>query len=182
MNTGQMMLVLGALMLLSAVTLGVNRMLVTKTTTMLEAEASLVGVSLAQSMLDEIQTKSYDAATAGGTRIWDSTLFTPSGGLGRSALESSNVPLPESPDTVSAYKSVKYYNDVDDYNRYKRYSFHPSLGTFTILDTVLYVQEANPDLMSTPQTFYKKIVVTVTHPNMKYPLQLSDLAIYRRYF
>lgn len=169
-------------MLLSAVTLGVNSMLVNKTETMLEAEASLVGVSLAQSMIDEIQTKSYDAATAGGTRIWDSTLFTSPGGLGPSSLEASNVPLPEHPDTAGAYKSVRGYNDVDDYNRYRRYAINPSLGTFLISDTVYYTKESYPDVKSTTQTYFKRIIVTVTHPNMKYKLQLSDLVIYRRYF
>ena len=48
MGMGQMLSVLGALMLLSMVSLGINTMLVSKTTVMLEAEASLSAISLAQ--------------------------------------------------------------------------------------------------------------------------------------
>ena len=31
-------------------------------------------------------------------------------------------------------------------------------------------------------SFHKKVVVTVSHPNMPKPLQISDIAVYRRYF
>ena len=153
MNTGQMLTVLLALVLLSTVTLSVNAMLVNKTTTMLEAEASLTAISLAQTMIDEIQTKSYDAATANGTKIYDSTGFTDAGSLGCNSTEASNVPQPERPDTASAYKSIKYYNDVDDYHKYRRLAFTP-MGLFTIADTVYYVSESNPYVKSSAETFY----------------------------
>ena len=194
MNTGQMLMVLGALMLLSLVALSVNSMLVNKTSTMLETEADLNAVSLAQSMLDEILADSYDAATASGTKVYDSTEFTSASGLGPNSTEASNVPLPEPPDTVVSYKSLKYYNDVDDYNGYKRVAFASSMGPFSIIDSVYYVSESNPDQKSTTQTFYKKVVVTVRHRNMypasetfdqwagKYYVQFSDVAVYRRYF
>lgn len=177
-----MLLTLGALMLLSAVTLTVNSMLVTKTTTMLEAEASLTAISIAQTMIDEVMTKSYDAATAGGTKIYDSTGFTAPNSLGRSATEAAAVPLPELPDTLVSYKSVAAYDDVDDYHLYKRYTYNQSMGTFTISDSIYYVAESNPDQKSSTPTYYKKIVVSVTHPNMKYPLVLSDVVVYRKYF
>ncbi len=181
MNTGQMLLVIGALVLLAGVTIVVNNMLATKTQTMLESEAGLNAISLAQSMLDEVMSKSYDARTADGTVIFVASDFTSAGSLGCNATEASNVPQPEPPDTARPYKSLKYYNDVDDYNNYKRYAF-TSMGTFTLIDTVFYVQETNPDQMVSVQTFAKKVVVTVTHPNMKYALQLSNVAVYRRYF
>ena len=189
-----MLMVLGALMLLSLVALTVNSMLVNKTSTMLETEADLNAVSLAQSMLDEILATSYDAVTATGTKVYDSTAFTATGGLGPSASEANNVPLPEPPDTLVPYRSLKYYNDVDDYNGYKRVAYASSMGPFSIIDTVYYVSESNPDQKSTAQTFYKKVVVTVRHRNMypasetfdqwagKYYVQFTDVAVYRRYF
>jgi hypothetical protein len=195
MNTGQMLMVLGALVLLSLVALSINAMLVNKTTTMLEVESHLDAISLGQSMLDEILTKPYDAVVANGvTKIFDSSGFTASGGLGPSGAEGSSVPLPEPPDTAVAFKSLKYYNDVDDYNGYKRLAYTNALGTFSIIDTVYYVSETDPRVRSTPQTFFKKIVVTIRHPNMypsnvpysqwtgKYYLQVTDISVYRRYF
>ncbi len=191
MNTGQMLTVVFALVLLGVVTLVINQMLADKAQVMLQAEASLTAISLGQTMLDEIKTKSYDAVTApsgsiyppdGGTKVYDSSAFTSPSGLGPSGTESHNVPLPESPDTVYPFKSIQNYNDVDDYNHYSRYVYSSVLGTFFITDTVYYVIESSPDMQSTTQTFFKKIVVTITHPNMSYPLQLSDIAVYRRYF
>ena len=190
MNTGQMLLVLAALLLLGMVTLAVNKMLVNKTTTMLEAEASLNAISLAQSMIDEIMTKSYDLATAPGSsgpkdsgpKVYDSTAFTAPASLGPSNAEVSAVPRPEPPDTAVAYKSVAGYNDVDDYNNYTRKAYTTLMGTFTLTDTVYYVSEFDPNSKSDKQTFHKKVVVTVRHPNMPRPLQLSDIAVYRTYF
>src|SRR5512147_3077970 len=94
MNTGQMMLVLGALMLLSMLSLSVNSMFIDKTTTMLDAEANLNAVSIAQSMLDEIMVQSYDAATV-SAKIYSASDFTGAGSLGANFTESSFVPQPD---------------------------------------------------------------------------------------
>jgi hypothetical protein len=177
MHTGQMLMVLGALALLSLVSLSINTMLVGKTTTMLDAEAQLNAVSIAQSMIDEIMTKAYDANTV-SAKVYNATDFTAPGGLGCSGAEASAVPLPDS----YPYRSAQGYNDVDDYNRYRRTVFTPRMGNFTVVDSVYYVAETNPDQLSGAQTFFKKVVVTVTHPNMSSPLTMSDVAVYRRYF
>jgi len=191
MNTGQMLLVIFALVLLASVSLSINRMLIDKTTVMLAAEANQNAISIAQTMLDEIMTKSYDLATApasgirprdGGNKIYDSTKFTAASGLGPSSAEVSSVSLPEPPDTVTPYKSISKYNDVDDYDDYTRKAYSSLLGTFTVIDTVYYVVESSPNVKSSSPTFYKKITVTVRHPNMPKPLQISDIAVYRRYF
>lgn len=179
MGTGQMLSVLGALMLLSMVSLGINAMILSKTTTMLEAEASLNAISLAQTMIDEIQTKPYDAATV-SAKVYDASDFTAAGSLGPNGA--TEVPYVPQPDVSTPFKSVKYYNDVDDYHLYRRTAFTPILGNFTLLDSIYYVKESNPSTKSTTQTFYKKIVVKVTHRNMSYPLYLSDVIVYRRYF
>ena len=178
MGLGQMMSVIGALMLLSMVSLGINTMIIGKTTTMLEAEASLAAISLAQTMIDEIQTTNFDENTI-GTKVYNATDLTAAGSFGPSGTEASNVPLP---DNASPFKSLTKYNDVDDYNNYRRTASTPLLGNFTIEDSVYYVLETNPNTKSSTQTFFKKIVVKVTHRNMSFPLYLSDVAIYRRYF
>jgi len=178
MNTGQMLTVLFALAILSFVSLSINTLIIGQTTTLLETQASLNAISIAQSMIDEIMTKSYDAFTAGGTRIWNASDFS-SSPLGPSSTENSNVPRP---DITTPFRSVRYYNDADDYNGYSRIVNTPLMGQFTVRDTVYYVLESNPDQKQTSQTFFKKIVVTVTHPNMPYPLKISDVVVYRRYF
>src|ERR1700741_3661959 len=104
MNSGQMLLVLGALVLLAGVSLGINRLLLDKTTTMLETEASLQAIALGQSMIDEIMANSYDQNTANGAVLFDAVDFTAAGSLGPGGSEASSVPIPEPPDTLTPYK------------------------------------------------------------------------------
>lgn len=176
-----MLLVVAALALLAGVTLGINRMLLDKTETMLETEATLNAIALGQSMLDEIMVNDFDQAVVSGAKLFNPSAMTAAGSFGREGSEGSQVSIPEAPDTASAYRSFRYYNDIDDYHLYKRYAF-TTMGTFTIVDSVFYVLETAPDVAANTQTFCKKVVVTVTHPSMRYSLKLSDVAVYRRYF
>jgi hypothetical protein len=128
-------------------------------------------------MMDEIMTKSYDKATASGTRIWDSTLFTAPNALGPEAAEATLVPLPD-----ASGASDKWYNDVDDYQGYIRRASTPVLGNFTVNDSVYYVTEANLNVRVNYQTTLKRVVIRITHPNMRYPVVLQDLMVYRRFF
>ncbi len=178
MGTGQMMTVIVALALLGLVSLRNNSMMLTKSQTMYEAEASLDAVSYAQSLLDEIMQTSYDAATT-TQKVFSASEFTSASGLGPNATEARAVPLPDSGNT---FKSILYYSDVDDYNGYQRKIYNSRMGTFTLNVSVFYVSESNPNQTATTQTFFKKIVVTVTHLNMSKPLFLSNISIYRRYF
>jgi hypothetical protein len=197
MNTGQLLLVIGALTLLSIVTLSVNSMLLSKTTAILQSEAHLTAISVAQSMLDEIMVAAFDSATA-SKRIYpgQESKLTPISSLGPEGTEITYVTLPEVPDTGVPYRSVTKYNDADDYNNYQRYYFSSSLGIFTVVDSIFYVTSSDPDVKSGTPTFFKRILVTVRHRNFyppdslslynpwngKYYLQLSDIAVYRRYF
>ncbi len=203
MGTGQMLLVILALSLLAIVSLNLNTLLVGKTSSMLEIEANVNGIALGQSMLDEVLSASYDEVTANGTKIYNAMNFTPTAQFGPSSAEASKVPLPDSlplpaPNTMPSvdlvYNSAKYYNDVSDYAGYKRIAFTPTMATFYIIDTVTYGTETYPDSSTIHRTFYKKIIVTVRHRNMvpagktfdpwtgPYYLQLTDVAVYRRYF
>jgi hypothetical protein len=172
-----MMTVLGALCLLSLVSLSINTMIVGKTTTMLDAEGQLNAISIAQSMIDEIMSKSFDAATV-SAKVYDDSVFTAAGSLGCNGGEASAVPLPD----AYPYKSVSGYNDVDDYHKYRRTVSTPRMGNYDVRDSVWYVVETNPDQKSSTQTFFKRVQVTVRHPNMSSPLTMTDVAVYRRYF
>jgi hypothetical protein len=148
-------------------------------------------------MLDEIMVAAFDSATA-TKRIYpgQESMLTPISYLGPEGSEITYVTLPEMPDTGVPYRSITKYNDADDYNNYQRYYFSTSLGTFTVVDSVFYVLSSNPDATSGTPTFFKRVVVTVRHRNFyppdslnlynpwngKYYLQLSDIAVYRRYF
>jgi hypothetical protein len=172
-----MLTVLGALTLLSLVSLSINTMIVGKTTTMLDAEGQMNAISIAQSMIDEVMQQSYDAATV-TDKVFDDSVFTAPGSLGCNTSEAAVVPLPD----VYPYKSVVGYNDVDDYHKYRRTVFTPRMGNFDVRDTVCYVVETDPNQKANTQTFFKRVSVTVRHPNMASPLTLTDVVVYRRYF
>src|SRR5512143_3808376 len=94
----QMFFVIGALILLGSAIMGINQMLLIKTTTMLDAEAGLTATSIGQSMIDKIMTKNYDASTDPGSgvdlkKVFDVNLFIAANSIGFSFSELSSVPL-----------------------------------------------------------------------------------------
>lgn len=65
MNTGQMLLVIGALALLATITLSVNRALMDSELGSLEVEAGIVAVSLCQAKLEETAAADFDSIATG---------------------------------------------------------------------------------------------------------------------
>lgn len=194
MGMGQMLMVIGALTLLSIITVSINSMFIQKTITMLEAEASINAISIAQSMIDEIKLKNKNYRCPGYTQgercsgfdertrtnpIFDSLQLTPPTLLGPDAGEIITMP-----DVSIPFRSVSVYDDVDDYHLYRRTVPTTFMGDFNVIDTIFYVNEINPEVRSGVQTYLKKIVVSVRHPNMVTMrcLQLSDVVVYRRDF
>ena len=169
-----MISVLGAFALLSFLVLSVNTTILEKTEVILDTEASITSISLAQAMVDEIQSKEFDQKCI-GVRIYNASDMTSSGSLGCDAGETLALP-----DTLT-YLSTSRFNDVDDYNGYRRTVRTHSLDDFVVVDSVYYVSNSDPNQKSSTQTFYKKIVVKITNPVMKQPVILTDITVYRRY-
>lgn len=190
MNSGQSFLVIGAFVVLSTLTLNVNATLINTSTTGLEMEATLDAVSIAQTMTDEILTQEYDQQTTGGARVYDATDLTRAGDLGPDGT-GEKIDGDHGVDTSSTgnFESRGKFNDVDDYHGYTRKAWNPRFGWYTVTVTVCYVNEDDPSLASADRTFYKRVTVSVTHPNLVkdfnnnvIPLVVQDLSVYRRYF
>lgn len=194
MNTGQMMLVIGAFSMLSILALSFNRTMLGSLQLGLEMQATLNGLSIAQSMMDEVLPRSFDQAATSGTVIYQMSLMTAPNALGP---EGAEIFLMTQADFDSSYwdgptfydfKSKSRFNDVDDYNGYRRLVFDSRLGYFSVYDTVKYCSEFQPDRDTTSQTYYKKVTVVVTHPNLPRTetdtskIILRGLAIYRQFF
>src|SRR3972149_2931687 len=129
MISSHMMFVVGAFALLSLITLSVNSIIVEKATVMLDTEASITGISIAQAMIDEIQSKEYDTQTV-SARVYKTADLTPPSLLGREAGEGIATP------DIFPYACVSVFNDVDDYNDYRRTVTTARLSTFSVLDSV----------------------------------------------
>jgi hypothetical protein len=186
MNLGQMMLVIGATVLLGVLTLSANSSVYQATDTMYTSEFGVTAISLATSIVEEANGKMFDQAIAGTNpaAVYDTSLFTPPGSLG--------------PEPGEGYRNAaKDFNDFDDYNNlflvYKSNVAADTASTpgsswetivpgirakFFVRCTVCYVKLPNLDVpYLIKQTWHKKITVSVTSPSSRdtlvYPAVMS---------
>jgi hypothetical protein len=150
----QMMLVLGATLLLSLLVLNVNRSVLSSAGQTSQAEYTLAATSVGQTLINEIASKAFDAATVADPMA-DSTKFTSPYGLGRGSWEIY-------PD----------FNDVDDYHRFSTTISTPRAGDFTLRCNVHYVRPQAPDQRVNVRTRSKRVEVIVSHPLMQDDVRL----------
>lgn len=159
MNGAQLLLVLGAIVLFSMVTLNAHRTVLHATSSTINAETTITATEIGETLLTEIKSKAFDEKVIG--------------------LETSNVnhftAPPLGPDDGEI---VAMYDDVDDYNSYQRISATPRLGSFTATVAVNYVYENSPETISSGKTHLKRIRVTVTGNLLKRPIILNYYSCY----
>jgi len=144
MNTGQMIMTLGAMLLLAAIMLRVNTANLTNESIRDDAQYGVLATSIATSIIEEAQSKAFDE----NTDTMNVTLNT----------QLTSVLGPETGETENTF------DDFDDYNGLtKRDSTMPS-ATFDISCQVVYVEPDNILGSTTDRTWNKKLIVTITRP------------------
>ncbi len=98
MNTGQMMITLGAMMLLGTIILKVNAGFLNTNNVLLDSKFGVLAVSIATSVIEEATGKAFDAKTDTNS-VNNLTDLTTSASLGHGPGE-----------------VYPYFNDFDDYN------------------------------------------------------------------
>ena len=166
------LLTIGGLLLVSILILSGNELITANATVAEQGEIMLTAFSLAQSVIDEAKSKSFDEKTISGTATSVDSLSTT---LGVEGGESITMPDVES---ESGFNSSTAYDDFDDYNGYSRTVNTPRTGGYTINVTVTYAVETNPDSSSVAKTFCKKMTVTITSPYYNTPISLSYATTY----
>ena len=137
---------MGAMVLLSTITLRVNTNNLMNETVRDQAQYGVLATSIATSMIEEATSKSFDERTDSNSVSALSEL-TLVGSLG-----------PESGETYDLF------NDFDDYNGFtKRDSTMPS-AVFDIICEVVYVESNKINEISSKTTWHKKINITVSSP------------------
>lgn len=159
MNTGQMMLGVGAMVLLSIVVLRVNNSFLLTNSAMMESKFDILASSLAQSVIEEAENKHFDKYSIGNP-ITDVSSFTPVDSLG--------------PDS----EVYSEYNDFDDFNGYTRDVTNLPSANFHISCTVNYVNPANPDVISNSKQWSKKITVTVSSISSQDTIKIASIFSY----
>lgn len=161
---GQTLLVLSALLLLSFVVLQANGLILSKYSEAYDLQATLEAVSIAETKLDDATQKAFDEQSI-SKKIYVATDLTPPANLGPDPGETS----------------ISKYDDVDDYNGATVTFATPTIDQFTVVYKVEYVTTANPDVVSSVATFFKRVTVTITNPYMTHAVVSSRVVVYRRY-
>lgn len=156
MNTGQMMLTVAAIFLLTLVILRVTSNLLTTDNVMNNSKVSLMAVSLATSLMEEATGKAFDKNTDNGVVISTADL-TPVASLGS--------------ETGEIYPN---FNDFDDYNFFLTIPKIDSIDVaqdkyliFQIFCKVNYVSDSNPMGTSSTPTWHKRLSIKVTSNAMR---------------
>jgi hypothetical protein len=149
MNTGQMLLSVGAIVLLGVTVIAVNQSSLQNGTILQQTQIGIYGVSLASSIIDEASGKAFDQSTV------DNAVSAPS--------QLSIALGPETGETMPV-NSTTQFNDFDDYNylnTFPKKDTVPGVDIFTTKCRVYYVNDSDPNTKVTGPTWFKRMDVTV---------------------
>ncbi len=164
MGTGQMMLTILAMVLLSVVILTINRSFYHTNTTMAASRYNILGVAVANSIFEDATGMRFDEVTSGAQN--NVSVLTASASLGLETGESA--------------ANRKTFDDFDDYHAYRT---TPRLDTVLITGTnrriifhtlcnVAYVNANSPNAPTTSRTWHKRLSLRVYCPEIRDPQTL----------
>jgi hypothetical protein len=163
MNTGQLMITVGALMLLSLVILRVNNSFLSTSTVLLNSKFGVLAVSLGTSIIEEANSKAFDEVT-------DTVSI--------SSVSSLSAVTSLGPESGEVYPN---YNDFDDFNGYTRTTAGDSTfqsAVFNVNCNVRYILPSDPNVSTSAKTWHKRITVTVSSPSMVDTVRLYSIFSY----
>ncbi|HEY4755473.1 MAG TPA: hypothetical protein VIH28_05385 [Ignavibacteriaceae bacterium] len=158
MNTGQMLLSLGALIFLSTIVLRFNRAVLTSDEVMYNSKFNVLAASLCTSLIEEARGKAFDQET-------DSAAVT--------KVDQLSTTL--GPDFGETYET---FNDFDDFNGFVKVDSTMPSAVFYVTSKVTYVEANNILNILTKRSWHKMITVTVMSSSMKDPVQMSSTFSY----
>lgn len=161
MNTGQMLLTLGALILLSSLVLRFNRAVLTSDDVMYNSKFNVLASSLAMSLIEEAKGKAFDEKTT--------------------AAGVNNVSQLSAELKAESGEVYPDFDDFDDFNNFVKVDSTLPSAVFYVTSKVHYVSMTNPEVISSLPTWRKAITVTVMSPSMNSPVQLSSIYTYWYY-
>ena len=160
MNTGQMLLTIGAVILLGLTVITVNSTFSQHGMVLEKTEVGVYATSLATSLIQEATGKAFDENTV-DTVINTVSDFTLPGSLGT--------------ETGEVYPA---FDDFDDYDGLVRTIAVPGTDIFTIWATVRYVADNNPNSTSTNRTYHKRIDLAVAGSSSADTVRMSSIFSY----
>jgi len=157
MNTGQMLLTVGALILLSSMILRFNRSVLTSDEVMYNSKYNVLASSLCVSVIEEARGKSFDQNTEFAAAV------------------NLNQLSPKLGPEGEAYED---FNDFDDFNNFIRVDSTMPSAIFYVTSKVTYVERKASITVTANRTWHKMISVTVMSSSMKDPVKMSSTYSY----
>jgi len=149
------LLAIGAMFIFSLISLRFNSAVLQTTQLEVENKVYLTAFSLGDDLIEEIKPRAFDEETLVFRSI-NLNQLTPSTSLG-----------PDSGET-----SASDFDDIDDFKGYSKPISLPHAEGFLVQSDINYVQEDNFDQISSVQTFYKRIDITVSSKYLSHPVHM----------
>ena len=166
MNTGQMILTAGAMMLISLMILSITSTQLTTQDSMQNSKFGVLAISLGSSILEMATQKAFDEnSTEDALTLTNQLTLSKDFGAGKEAGE---------------YKdSMHTWDDYDDFHGYTNVDTTMPSAFFQIACTVEYVAPSGGALVvSANRTWHKMMTVTITSPSMQDPVILRKVFSY----
>jgi len=160
MNSGQMMLAIGAMVLLSTLMLRINTNNLQTDTVRAEAQYGVLATSIITSTMEKAKSLAFDEATDSNSVTLVGEL-TPPGSLG--------------PEVGETYDT---FNDFDDFNGFTIVDSTMPSAVFNVSCEVYYIHPTNLKSKYGNPTWHKKITVTVSSPFMEDSIKQSSIYSY----
>lgn len=152
------MLALGSLVMFATFLGSSNKVMIGNSQIASQNEYYIAALSYGQSVIDEAKTKAYEGTIKTGTGvdavISRSLLLGPESTSEKIAYEDTLGP--------KGFASEQKFDDVDDYAGYRRLVNSPRAEGYQISTEVHWVDEDEPNSISSSMTDYKMMVVKVT--------------------
>ncbi|MBT8392601.1 MAG: hypothetical protein KJO48_12615 [Ignavibacteria bacterium] len=163
MNTGQMMITLGALVLISFVVLRVNGSQLTVQDSMQNSKFGILAISLATSIIENATEKAYDEKSTEDFLTSLSQL---------TARSSFGIEGGEDAD------SVHTFDDFDDFHSYSVVDTSMPSAHFQIDCAVNYVDPYSANFITGNTMWHKMLTITITSPSMTDTVRMNKIYSY----
>ena len=157
MNLGESLLSIAAIVLLSILILGTNNTIISTGNSLNESKFDILATSIGTSIIEEASNKAFDENTIDTT-----------------ASKTTELTVKLGPEGETRH----YFDDFDDYNGYTGSDSTMPSAIFNYRCKVEYVTSGNPDNVSNPRTWDKKLTVYITSNSMSDTVKLSTVFSY----
>lgn len=161
-DTSELLLVIGAMVLLSVAIINVNRTNALNDIVLMESELEYTGIAIGQDIIDEARAKAFDENCVSSTPNNVPAGFTRSSKFGG----------------MNDSENYANFDDFDDYHGMSR-TENTRHGVYQVTANVNYVSETNPNSVSNNKTLYKRMNVIISSDFLPNQIQLSYVKTYQ---